>query len=454
MSIHPIRPVCSKSFWGDFMKGLLKHIFVFALASILTAMSGCVDRFVGEETELYTGDPITPEEIDSIFDAISASVTEKYPIETDTDGDLVVYWLEGGSVWHSSSSCSTVSKADPGEVKSGKISDAIEKGKERACKVCSKDYADYTQPYVSYEVLTESDTNAVQTEYSEISNCEDDSVDVTITTIGQEATVQQETTVNQETIVTEATTDIQTIEETTAVTVKYPKEYDSSGSLIVYWLKSGSVWHESAQCGTIKKASQSNVYSGTPNDAWSEGKERACKVCSADSEVVIKITETTTESVITEIPAQVTKYPKEYDSNGELIVYWLKSGSVWHESAQCGTIRKATTSDIFFGTPSEAFNAGKERACKVCSPDSQVIINTQDITTTYIEEVTTAAHEKYPKEYDDHGNLVVFWLEGGSVWHESLYCSVLSDLSRDSIFSGSVFEAMLAHKERACKRCS
>lgn len=439
------------------MKSLLKHILVLALAVFLIMMSGCIDRFVGEDTDLHTGDPITPEEIDSIFDAISASVTEKYPVETDFDGDLIVYWLEGGSVWHSSLMCGTITKASPESVRSGKISDAVESGKDRACRVCSEDYAEYTLCYESSDFLPESETETVPTEYIETTENGDDSAAIETTspesTVYQDTTVSRETTAYHESTFVHETTVLQ-IEETTVIEIKYPKEYDSNGSLIVYWLKSGSVWHESAKCATVQKASPSNLFSGTPNEAFCEGKERPCKVCSSDSDVVIEILETTAKDTTANITEPIAKYPKEYDLNGELIVYWLKSGSVWHESSQCGTVRKSSTTDVYSGTPYDAFRTGKERACKVCSSDSQVVIDIKDITTTRVDEVTTEAPEKYAREYDENGNLIVYWLESGTVWHESKYCSVLSDVAHDKILSGSVSNAMLAGKERACKRCS
>lgn len=47
---------------------------------------------------------------------------------------------------------------------------------------------------------------------------------------------------------------------------------------------------------------------------------------------------------------------------------------------------------------------------------------------------------------------VVYWTEGGSVYHHSSDCSSLR--SSENILQGSIEDALLAEKERACKRCS
>ena len=108
---------------------------------LLTALflSGCVERFTGEDTELSTGDVLTPEMIESIFNEISASVTEKYPSETLENGSLLVYWLDGGSVWHASLSCGSITKASPENIRSGDVTAAVAAGKERGYRsnLCS-----------------------------------------------------------------------------------------------------------------------------------------------------------------------------------------------------------------------------------------------------------------------------------------------------------------------------
>ncbi len=210
------------------MSNKVKILFCVCLAFLtVLSFSGCVERFVGEETDYSTGEVLTPEMIESIFEAISTPVTDKYPSETAEDGSLILYWLENGSVWHISLNCASISKAEPQNLRSGDIADALEAGKERGCKICAKDFE------IETESALVSDTTAVIAEAS-----------------------------TQE---------------------KYSKEYDLNGNLIVYWVKNGSVWHVSSKCSSLSKSSSADVLSGTEADAQASGKERACKICSDEN---------------------------------------------------------------------------------------------------------------------------------------------------------------------------
>ena len=59
---------------------------------------------------------------------VESSVT---PNETTVD---VVYWTEGGSVWHNTKDCSALARSK--NIISGSVHDAVEAGKERVCKKC------------------------------------------------------------------------------------------------------------------------------------------------------------------------------------------------------------------------------------------------------------------------------------------------------------------------------
>ncbi len=198
--------------------------FACLVLTFLFSFTGCVDRFIGEDTAFSAGEVLTPEMIESIFNEISTPVTEKYPAETDEQGNLLLYWLEGGSVWHISLSCGSVANASPESLHSGDIVAALAAGKERGCKVCAK-------------------------------NVE---LDAVVNTDFVEST--QELTQD-----------------------RYPKDYDQNGDLIVYWVKNGSVWHVSRKCSSLAKSSESDIFSGTEYDAQTSGKERACKICSNDN---------------------------------------------------------------------------------------------------------------------------------------------------------------------------
>lgn len=58
---------------------------------------------------------------------------------TDKEGhtnDQIVFWVEGGSVWHTDKSCSSLLRSK--NILSGTIDQAMKAGKSRACKICSK----------------------------------------------------------------------------------------------------------------------------------------------------------------------------------------------------------------------------------------------------------------------------------------------------------------------------
>ena len=206
------------------MKIYVKICICAALAFVIAlSFYGCVERFVGVDTDYSTGDILTPEMIESIFEEISAPVTEKYPSETGEDGAIILYWLENGTVWHASLNCASIAKSNPENLHSGGIAQAISAGKERGCKICSSGVDIDTAPYTETDAVTS---------------------------------------------ITE------TVQE------KYPKDYTEDGRLIVYWVKNGSVWHVSSKCSSLSKSSASDIMSGSEDEAQAQGKERACKICS------------------------------------------------------------------------------------------------------------------------------------------------------------------------------
>ena len=226
MNIPPTAPECLKSSLVNTMQRRIRFVILLAVLSAFLIQSSCIDRLYGLETDYSTGVPLTPEMIDSIIDAATVIQQEKYPTETDSNGDLIVYWLPGGSVWHASSACSSVERSD--NVRSGSIANAVSEGKERPCQTCSGD--------IDYAV--ESEVTISQIEFPE---------------------------------------DISSFE---VETHKYPKEYSEEGKLLVYWTKSGSVWHESASCSSLANSSKENLICGSEEEAISAGKERVCKKCS------------------------------------------------------------------------------------------------------------------------------------------------------------------------------
>lgn len=206
-----------------------KLIVISALLTVAILLASCIDRLYGFDTEIPTGVLLTPEMIESIIDAATVEQEEKYPFETDVNGDLIVYWLSGGSVWHASINCSSVERSDPEKVGRGSVTDAISEGKDRPCKICAKN--------VEYELIPENPVTKAQPD-----------------------------------------TDITDLPEST--TSKYPKHYTEDGRLLVYWIKSSSVWHESVSCPSLANTEKDSLICGSEEDAVTAGKERPCKKCS------------------------------------------------------------------------------------------------------------------------------------------------------------------------------
>ena len=192
---------------------------------VLTFSCGCRTFKIGVSTEPESLKVLTPEDIESIFAEISYETTEKYPSETDENGSLIVFWLEGGAVWHVSQYCSTVNKSDPEKVKNGSVQEAIDSGKERPCRICGKN--------IDYTPITEPESGVSYTD-----------------------------------------TDLQ------PETEKNPKEYSEDGELIVFWLDGGKVWHESRYCSSLSRTDPEKIKQGSAAEALAAGKERVCKNCS------------------------------------------------------------------------------------------------------------------------------------------------------------------------------
>lgn len=248
MSILQIRPECLKSFWGDLMTKPIKSMVCLALVIVIICFSGCIERFIGTETDIGSVKLITPEDIESIFAEISFEAIEKYPIETDENGEPLVFWLEGGTVWHTSRLCGSIERADPEIVFQGTVRDAYNAGKERACKVCSDNEVILTDIFPESSIVTPDTANLTNTESD------------TLNTDSAETTAE----------------DFETAEVTTD---RYPKDYNTNGDLMVFWLDSGEVWHVSRSCSSLSRSDPDEIKFGTEEDAVDSGKKRVCKIC-------------------------------------------------------------------------------------------------------------------------------------------------------------------------------
>ena len=95
------------------------------------------------------------------------------------------------------------------------------------------------------------------------------------------------------------------------------------------------------------------------------------KMSEIKNEVLSVITFETDTEEVTDSKNDLTGDSDETVTDGqnnidtdEITVYWTKSGSVWHTSADCYHLRKST--EILSGTVTEAQEAGKLKLCSNC----------------------------------------------------------------------------------------
>ena len=88
----------------------------------------------------------------------------------------------------------------------------------------------------------------------------------------------------------------------------------------------------------------------------------------------VPMPETTNVPESTSLQTDDKKYPKSYDKNGELIVYWFNNGVAWHESKECSIIKLSFFLKPNEGSINEAYANGKAHACSICSSDSTVVL--------------------------------------------------------------------------------
>ena len=235
---------------------------------------------------------------------------------------------------------------------------------------------------------------------------------------------------------------------------KYPSDTDEAGNEIVYWLKGGEVWHSSKFCGSISRAEPDSVFQGSVSDAVIAGKKRACKTCSDGEEFDYVVTSDETFNENTDTISESAQ-ESVIVIDADTIVYWLKNGSVWHLDSSCRSLSGSNKSSVISGSLKEAYSQGKERGCKNCSSDvTGDYIYTETTISIGTDAETDVITEKYPAEYGEDGNQIVFWLESSKIWHMSKHCSNLSRTDPDKLISGTVEDAIKAGKERVCKNCS
>lgn len=137
----------------------LLGILLAVLITVLTALAGCSEySYAGGIFQ--AGDEVTPRQLAEISARLAADsdpagalpsgdVQNKTksaattaagniprPLDTDTSGEVVVYWTKSGEVWHCDRDCASL--ANSASVISGSIDEARAAGKSRICQRCAK----------------------------------------------------------------------------------------------------------------------------------------------------------------------------------------------------------------------------------------------------------------------------------------------------------------------------
>ena len=105
-----------------------------ALPALLMLLSLLISCSSGKGSGFYAGEPVSPEDIESIAALLSAEITDRYPLLTGESGEQLCCWTPGGAVYHLSRECFSLSSSK--EVIIGTVEEAILAGKTRCCSVC------------------------------------------------------------------------------------------------------------------------------------------------------------------------------------------------------------------------------------------------------------------------------------------------------------------------------
>lgn len=228
----------------------------------------------------------------SVISSVSKEVESKTdPLSDDIEG--CVFWTKSGAFWHTSIDCHYLSRSKT--IIHGTVEDAMFAGKSSICSSCSKRSSDSSD---------DKDTEKLNEDGSE--------------NITNESGVEE-------------------------------------ASEKFFWVKSGKVYHKSANCRYISNSE--NVICGTEKEAKESGKERICSACGASS-----ADEDEKSSDKNENETETVQSNKAYET--EDTVFWVNSGKVYHTESNCRYI--SNSKNVNAGTLEEAEKAGISKPCSAC----------------------------------------------------------------------------------------
>jgi len=110
-------------------------IKVFAILTVLFMLL-TVSSCGYTEKDFSGGTPVNDSIIDAAKDLAEGTDPPKYEKVIGSDGLQIVFWTDGGSVYHTSKDCTTLSKSK--NINSGSVDSAAVAGKSRGCSTCTK----------------------------------------------------------------------------------------------------------------------------------------------------------------------------------------------------------------------------------------------------------------------------------------------------------------------------
>ena len=109
------------------MNRLKYRLFILLLGMLW--LTACAPK-----EDFAAGKPLTRDELASLSAELFTEAAEPETMGNRFSSRVVVYWTEGGGVYHYDRNCYHLKRADA--VESGSVKHAWSLGKERACSVC------------------------------------------------------------------------------------------------------------------------------------------------------------------------------------------------------------------------------------------------------------------------------------------------------------------------------
>lgn len=135
--------------------------FIVLTVFAMFCLSSC-SQYV-RNNDFYAGEYITPEDIESLYDAVVGQnvINGEGSMSPEGANGVTVYWTSGGSVYHTDPTCRHY--ADSSEKNQGSIELAVKLGKKELCSVCKK----HQDAESGYDKINSNDSDDINTSKGE-----------------------------------------------------------------------------------------------------------------------------------------------------------------------------------------------------------------------------------------------------------------------------------------------